>query len=76
MISSSRRAPLTLSLSPANPDALVVAAALKGVPAGQRSASLLRWAAAYLQGGVLDAPAVASALGMSEAELDALLDDF
>ncbi len=71
-----RRAILTVSLSPANPDALVVAEALRRVPDGGRSAALLGWAAAYLQGRALDTPAIGAELGMSEAEFDAALDEF
>ncbi len=72
-----KRAILSLSLSPTNPDAAVVAEALTQVPARERSAALLRWAAAYLQGRALEQPSVVMAeLGMSESDLDALLDEF
>lgn len=72
----SRRAILSVSLSPANPDAVVVAAALRDVPDGQRSATLVQWAAAYLQGRARETSPVLTELGMTEAELDQLLDDF
>lgn len=71
-----RRVIVPLSLSPANPDALVVAAALADVPPRGRSAAILSWAAAYLQGRALEAPAIEADLGMSEEELDAALDNF
>lgn len=76
MAAATRRTVLPISLSPANPDALTVAAALKELPRGQRSASLLAWAAAYLRGEVSSAPALIPELGMSEEELDQLLDEF
>lgn len=75
-MSKGQRAIVTLSLSPANPDAVVIATALKSLGKGERSAAILRWAAAYLQGRALEAPAVIPELGMSEEELDQLLDDF
>lgn len=65
-----------ISVSPLNPDAAVVAQALKDVPAGRRSAALLRWAAAYLSGRVNEQPAITPEFGISEDELNALLDDF
>lgn len=76
MPSKGQRTILPISLAPGNPDALVVAAALREVPHGQRSAAILGWAAAYLQGRAREQPDVIPELGMSEAELDALLDDF
>ena len=71
-----KRRVMSISLSPANPDAQLVLQALKEVSANQRSAELLRWAAAYLSGQTNDQPAPIPELGMSEDELDALLDDF
>lgn len=71
-----RRVILPISLSPANPDAQIVAAALRDVPRRGRSAALLSWAAAYLQGQTLEQPVVETGIGLSEEELDALLDDF
>lgn len=71
-----RRTVLPVSLSPANPDAVLVAAALRDVGKGQRSVTLLAWAAAYLRGEVSQGLAISAELGMTEAELDALLDDF
>lgn len=69
------RRPLTISLSPANPDACLVAQALQDIEPGHRSAELLRWAAGFLSGRAAEQPIVA-AMGLSEDELDALLDDF
>jgi hypothetical protein len=73
----SRRVVISLSLSASNPDAQLVAEKLAaaGVPLTRGSAQILAWAAAYLSG----ATAVlvqASEPGISEDELDALLDDF
>ena len=65
-----------ISISPRNPDAVVVAQALQSTPRGDRSALLLKWAAAYLQGKANDRPAAISELGMTDDELSELLDDF
>jgi hypothetical protein len=73
---SRRRSIMPISLSPANPDAVAVTEALKAIPPGQRSAALLAWAAAYLQGRAREPPSVAAAIGISEEELDQLLDAF
>jgi hypothetical protein len=53
-----------------------VAQALKSAPKGERSALLLRWAAAYLQGKAKEQPAIVPELGMSDEEFSELLDDF
>jgi hypothetical protein len=71
-----RRTVLPISLSPANPDAVTVATALRDVAQGGRSAALLAWAAAFLRGEVGGQPALIPELGISEEELDQLLDDF
>lgn len=71
-----KRTILPISLSATNPDAVLVAQALKQVPLGRRSAELLRWAAAYLSGQTNAEPATLPGLDMTEDELDALLDDF
>lgn len=71
-----KRTVMPLSLSPANPDALIVAQALKNVPAGQRSAALLHWAAAFVTGQTNEQPVVIDGLDITEEELDDLLDDF
>lgn len=65
-----------ISISPRNPDAVVVVQALKGALKGERSLLLLRWAAAYLQGKANQQPASIPELGMTEDELDDLLNDF
>lgn len=70
------RAIWSVSISPRNPDAVIVAQALQGAPARERSALLLKWAAAYLQGKANDAPAIPPAFGMSDDEISSLLDDF
>jgi hypothetical protein len=71
-----KRTVMPISLSPANPDAVVVAQALRAIPSGQRSATLLRWAAAFVQGEHNEQPALIDGLDITEDELDALLDDF
>ncbi len=71
-----KRSILPISLSASNPDAVIVAQALKEVVKGQRSAALLRWAAAYLSGQTNEQPAAIPELGLTEEELDQLLDDF
>lgn len=71
-----RRVVLAVSLSPANPDAVAVAEALRGVPDGRRSAALLAWAAAYLRGEVGARADAASDEALDEGAIDALLDDF
>lgn len=67
---------ISLSLSPANPDAARVLAALRteDIPERRRSAVLLAWLAAYLDGQARSR--TAGDAGLSEAELDALLEDF
>ena len=71
-----RRTVIPLSLSPANPNAVLVLRALAQVPKGERSARLLEWAAGYLSGRANDESALIPEIGMSEEELDQLLDDF
>lgn len=71
-----KRTVMPLSLSPANPDAVVVLQALRDVPVGQRSQMLLRWAAAFVSGQTNDTPTVIEGLDMTEDEFDQLLDDF
>lgn len=71
-----KRTIMPISLSPANPDAAVVAQALRAIPKGQRSAALLRWAAAFVTGTPNDQPVPIAGLDITEDELDALLDDF
>lgn len=48
--SKGRRTVMKLSMSPSNPDAVLVIEALQEIPKGQQSTVLLRWAAAYLRG--------------------------
>lgn len=77
MLIKGRRTILPISLSPANPDALLVVQALTEVGPRERSAAILRWAAAYLSGQARDLPGpTEAAIGLSEDELDALLDAF
>jgi len=74
-----KRGKLTISLSPRNPDAITVGEALKEIPARQRSAELLRWAAAYLAGEqrALTQPDVSTGFSEEEiADIDAALDNF
>lgn len=70
------RAIWSVSVSPRNPDARVVAQALAGVAPRERSALLLRWAAAYLQGKANDEIAIVPEFGMSEEDISSLLDGF
>jgi hypothetical protein len=72
---SGRRVVKTISLSPANPDAAVVLAALAAIPEGEHSKMLLAWAAAYLEGRARAAAADADP-ALDEAAIDAALDDF
>lgn len=71
-----KRGVMTISLSPRNADAVVVAEALKDIPARERSAKLLRWAAAYLAGEERENAQKADAIGLTEDEIDTLLDDW
>jgi len=66
----------SISISPRNPDAMLVAQALKDAPKSERSALLLKWAAAYLQGKASDQPTILPAFGMSDDDISSLLDDF
>ena len=66
----------SVSISPRNPDAVTVAQALKDVLPRERSALLLRWAAAHLQGKANDQPAILPEFGMSDEEISGLLDDW
>jgi hypothetical protein len=78
MANEKRRTPMTISLSPANPDAVVVIDALAHIPPRQRSATLLHWAAEYLQGraNAAQAAEIEDGLGLTDEEVDALLDAF
>lgn len=71
------RTVISLSVSPRNPDAALVAAALaeRGIALTHGGGQILEWAAAYLSGATA-APLVASDPGPSDEELTALLDDF
>lgn len=66
----------TVSFSPLNPDAVIVAQAFREIPSGHRSAALMRWASAWLQGQTNNQPVDACELTMTDEEFDALLDDF
>lgn len=71
-----RRSRITISLSSKNADATTVLRALDQAPYWKRSAELVRWAAAYLNGESMAQVESTPALDMTEDELDALLDDF
>jgi len=75
-----KRAVWTISISTGNPDAVTVTEALVEVPRGERSALLLRWAAAFLTAPALVIPPPPvieeSDLGLSEDDIDAALDDW
>jgi hypothetical protein len=71
-----KRTRVTISLSPKNEDAATVLRALEKAPYWKRSAELLRWAAAYLNGKALEQTSIVTGIDMTDDELDALLDDF
>jgi hypothetical protein len=71
-----KRTVMTISLSPLNVDAVLIVEALKDVPPGERSATLVRWAAAYLTRRHEEPPEQVNALGLTEAEIDELFDAF
>jgi hypothetical protein len=66
---------VTISLSPRNPDAVAVMGAIRDIPARQRSAELLKWAAAYLAGEQREALA-GNTPDFDEDAVDAALDDW
>lgn len=70
------RVVISVSLSPANPDAAQVLKALaeEDIPNRQRSATLVSWLAAYLSGQARTRMLAGD--GMSDEELDDCLDDF
>ena len=68
------RTRITISLSAKNSDSVVVLRALEQAPHWKRSAELVRWAAAYLNGESLVRAEVIPELDMTEEELDTLLD--
>lgn len=70
-----KRGRMTISLSPKNEDAALVARALEQAPERQRSALLLRWAAAHLSGETA-APAQPREWNPNEADIDAAIDDW
>lgn len=70
-----KRGRVTISLSQKNPDAIVVIEAIRDIPARQRSAILLRWAAAYLDGRQREVNVERSFI-FDDGELDAALDDW
>lgn len=67
---------ITVSLSTKNEDAKTVRHALEAAPHWKRSRELLRWAAAYLNGEVLDRDAPPPLPAIDEDEIDALMDEF
>ena len=72
-----RRRVVSLSLSAKNAAAQIVARGLveRGVTLTHGGSLILEWAAAYLAGRTMQPPG-AEDEGLSEAELDVLLDDF
>lgn len=66
---------ITISLAAKNKDAETVRRALEEAPRWKRSHELIRWAAAYLNGEVLEQNAPLLPM-LDEDEIDALLDDF
>jgi hypothetical protein len=67
---------MTISLSHQNPDAVLVLNTLQDVPPRYRSAALLRWAAAYLNGQVNERPSPFTGIDMTEEDIGKLMDDF
>jgi hypothetical protein len=71
------RTRITISLSAKNSDSAIVLRALEKAPHWKRSAELVRWAAAYLNGESLARAAeTVPGLDMTEDEFDALFDAF
>lgn len=70
-----RRTRLTISFSAKSGDSQTVLRALEKAPHWKRSAELVRWAAAYLNGESLAQSNAIPELDMTEAEIDMLLDD-
>lgn len=73
------RTRITISLSTTNQDAATVLHALERAPHWKRSAELVRWAAAYLNGEALVKETQTIEPALNEAELEdisALIDDF
>lgn len=72
-----QRARITISLSTKNEDAATVLRALAAAPHWKRSAELIRWAAAYLNGEALvKEEKTAMEIGMTEDEFDEAMDDW
>lgn len=71
-----KRTRVTISLSPKNEDASTVLRALEKAPYWKRSAELLRWAAAYLNGETAAQTSIIPEIGMSQEELDSAIDDW
>lgn len=72
-----KRTRITISLSPKSEDAATVMRALKTAPHWKRSAELVRWAAAYLNGESLAKQAeTIPELDMTDEEVDAILDEW
>lgn len=71
------RTVISVSVSPRNPDAALVAQALaeRGIALTRGGSLILEWAAAYLSGRAAEPPPVAELI-ISDEELTALLDDF
>jgi len=65
---------ITISLSSTSDDAVTVARALEQAPHWKRSAELVRWAAAYLNGKALAQASPLPGLDLTEEELDDAID--
>lgn len=71
-----KREMLNISLSYGNRNAVIVMNALKSIPVGQRSAAILEWAAAHLEGKTISAHVVSlSDIIIPEDEFDDLIDN-
>jgi hypothetical protein len=72
-----RRTVISVSVSPRNPDAALVAEALaeQGIELTRGGGQILAWAAAFLNGASAT-PRRIEEPGISDEELDALLNDF
>jgi hypothetical protein len=69
---------VSVSISERNADAMLVAerCADLGIPIGRSGRQILAWAALYLSGATAQAAIETVEPGMSDADLDAALDDF
>ena len=74
----SKRRVISVSFSEKNPDAVVVAQALRdrGITLGHGGGKILAWAAAAIQGKLVvsEAPSLEESFGMTEQDISASID--